>query len=157
MTTLRDVEARRSHGGVGARCSRSTGRSSCGATTSGHLLDASLGYFINPLVSIALGMLVLRERLRRLQWLAIACATIGVALLTWRAGRVPWIALVLAVTFGLYGLIRKTAKVDALVGSTIETLLLAPVAAIYLAVLGGGVMVDADAATVLAARRHRRS
>jgi chloramphenicol-sensitive protein RarD len=116
-----------------------------GATTSGHLLDASLGYFINPLVSIALGMIVLRERLRRLQWLAIACATIGVALLTWRAGRVPWIALVLAVTFGLYGLIRKTAKVDALVGSTIETLLLAPVAAIYLAVLGGGVMVGADA------------
>lgn len=116
-----------------------------GATTSGHLLDASLGYFINPLVSIALGTIVLRERLRRLQWLAIACATIGVALLTWRAGHVPWIALILAVTFGTYGLIRKTAKVDALVGSTIETLLLAPVAAIYLAVIGGGVMVGADA------------
>ncbi len=119
-----------------------------GATTSGHLLDASLGYFINPLVSIALGMLVLRERLRRLQWLAIACATIGVLLLTWRAGRVPWIALVLALTFGLYGLVRKTAKVDALVGSTIETVLLAPFAAIYLAVLGGGAMMTGDAGLV---------
>ncbi|NVB83400.1 MAG: EamA family transporter RarD [Kofleriaceae bacterium] len=115
-----------------------------GATTHGHLLDASLGYFINPLVSIALGTLVLRERLRRLQWLAIASATIGVAYLTWSAGRVPWIALVLALTFGLYGLVRKTAKVDALVGSTIETVLLAPVAAIYLAVLGGGAMATAS-------------
>lgn len=118
-----------------------------GAITSGHLLDASLGYFINPLVSIALGMVVLRERLRRLQWLAIAAATVGVALLTWRAGRVPWIALVLALTFGLYGLVRKTAKVDALVGSTIETVLLAPVAAVYLALLGGGAMRTADAGT----------
>src|ERR1041385_5067173 len=59
-----------------------------GATTHGHLLDASLGYFINPLVSIALGMIVLRERLRRLQWIAIVLAAIGVALLAWRAGRV---------------------------------------------------------------------
>jgi chloramphenicol-sensitive protein RarD len=116
-----------------------------GAIASGHLLDASLGYFINPLVSVALGMVVLRERLRRLQWLAIACAAIGVGLLTWRAGRVPWISLVLALTFGLYGLVRKTAKVEALVGSTIETVLLAPVAAIYLAVLGGGAIMTADA------------
>lgn len=115
-----------------------------GATTHGHLLDASLGYFINPLVSIALGTLVLRERLRRLQWLAIASAAIGVAYLTWSAGRVPWIALVLALTFGLYGLVRKTAKVDALVGSTLETVLLAPIAAIYLATLGGGAMASAS-------------
>lgn len=118
-----------------------------GATTHGHLLDASLGYFINPLVSIALGMLVLRERLRRLQWIAILLAAIGVSLLTWRAGRLPWIALVLASTFGLYGLVRKTARVDALVGSTIETVLLAPIAAVYLIVVGGGVLPTASGAT----------
>jgi chloramphenicol-sensitive protein RarD len=116
------------------------------ATTSGHLLDASLGYFINPLVSIALGTLVLRERLRRLQGAAIALAAIGVAVLTWQAGRVPWIALVLAGSFGTYGLVRKTARVDALLGSTIETLLLAPLAACYLAARGGGVLVHADLA-----------
>jgi chloramphenicol-sensitive protein RarD len=118
------------------------------ATTNGHLLDASLGYFINPLVSIALGTLVLRERLRRLQWIAITLAAIGVALLTWRAGRVPWVALLLAGTWGLYGLVRKTARVDALVGSTIETLLLAPLAVIYLAVIGGGVAPTASASTI---------
>lgn len=119
-----------------------------GATTHGHLLDASLGYFINPLVSIALGMVVLRERLRRLQWIAIALAATGVGLLAIRAGKVPWIALVLAVTFGLYGLVRKTARVDALVGSTIETVLLAPIAAIYLASLHGGVMPHASTLTI---------
>lgn len=120
------------------------------ATVSGHLLDASLGYFINPLVSIGLGTLVLRERLRRLQWIAIALAAIGVAFLTWRVGRVPWVALVLASSFGLYGLVRKTAKVDALVGSSIETLLMAPVAAIFLGVLavrGGGALGHVDATT----------
>jgi chloramphenicol-sensitive protein RarD len=119
-----------------------------GATTHGHLLDASLGYFINPLVSIALGTLVLRERLRRLQWIAIALAAIGVGLLTWRAGRVPWIALVLAGTWGLYGLVRKTARVDALVGSTIETILLAPIAVVYLIVIDGGVMPTASGSTI---------
>lgn len=118
------------------------------ATLNGHLLDASLGYFINPLVSVALGMVVLRERLSRLQWIAIALATVGVSLLTWRAGHVPWIALLLAGTFGLYGFVRKTARVDALVGSTIETLLLAPVAASYLGVIGGGVIVGADVSRI---------
>jgi chloramphenicol-sensitive protein RarD len=118
------------------------------ATTTGHLLDASLGYFINPLASIALGTLVLRERLRRLQWLAIALAAVGVALLTWQAGRLPWAALVLAGSFSIYGLVRKTARVEALAGSAIETVLMAPVAAIVLATLGGGVMASADATTV---------
>ncbi len=108
------------------------------ATLTGHLLDASLGYFINPLLSVALGTLILHERLRRLQWLAIVLASIGVALLTWRLGHVPWISLLLALTFGLYGLVRKTARVEALVGSTIETVLMAPVAAVYLATLDGG-------------------
>jgi chloramphenicol-sensitive protein RarD len=105
------------------------------ATISGHLLDASLGYFINPLVSVALGTIVLRERLSRLQWIAIGLAAIGVAILTWRAGRVPWVALLLAATFGLYGLVRKTARVAALVGSTIETMLMVPLAVAYLIVI----------------------
>lgn len=105
------------------------------ATIRGHLLDASLGYFINPLVSVALGTVFLRERLSRLQWLAIVLAATGVAILTWRGGRVPWVALALATTFGLYGLVRKTAKVDALVGSTLETLLMVPAAALYLVVI----------------------
>jgi chloramphenicol-sensitive protein RarD len=118
------------------------------ATVHGYLLEASLGYFINPLVSIALGTLVLRERLRRLQWIAIVLAAIGVGLLTWRAGRVPWVSLVLAVTFGLYGLIRKTARVDALVGSAIETFVMAPVALVFLIAIGGGVAPHADARTL---------
>jgi chloramphenicol-sensitive protein RarD len=105
------------------------------ATTSGQLLQGSLGYFINPLVSVALATLVLRERLRPLQWVAIAIAAAGVAILTVRAGQLPWIALVLAVTFALYGLVRKTARVEALAGSTVETLLLAAVGLVYLAVL----------------------
>lgn len=113
----------------------------------GYLLEASLGYFITPLFSIALGTLALHERLRRLQWLAIALAAIGVALMTWRAGRVPVVALVLASTFALYGLLRKTARVEALVGSAIETLLIAPVALAYLAVIGGGVLPTVDAPT----------
>ncbi len=105
------------------------------ATISGHLLDASLGYFMNPLVSVALGTLVLRERLTRLQWIAIGLAVIGVGVLTWRVGRVPWVALLLAGTFGLYGLVRKTAKVPALIGSTIETMLMVPIAVTYLIVV----------------------
>ncbi|MBA3393392.1 MAG: EamA family transporter RarD [Deltaproteobacteria bacterium] len=102
------------------------------ATISGHLLDASLGYFINPLISVALGTIFLRERLSRLQWIAIALAAAGVAILTWRAGGVPWVALILAFTFGAYGLVRKTARVDALVGSTVETVLMVPFALGYL-------------------------
>ncbi len=104
------------------------------ATVAGRLLDASLGYFMNPLVSVALGTLVLRERLSRLAWVAIGLAAIGVGVLTWRVGRVPWVALILAGTFGLYGLVRKTAPVDALVGSTVETLLIAPFALGFLAI-----------------------
>lgn len=117
------------------------------ATVRGHLLDASLGYFINPLISVALGTLLLRERLGRLQWIAIGLAAAGVGLLTWRAGKLPWIALVLAGSFGLYGLVRKTARVDALVGSTIETIVIAPVAAVYLTLVPG--TADADVPTYL--------
>ena len=119
-----------------------------GAVVTGHILDASLGYFINPLLSVALGTLVLRERLRRLQWLAIGLAMTGVLMWTWRAGRVPWIALVIAVTFGCYGLVRKIARVESLAGSTIETALLTPIAGGYLAILavgGGGQLGHASA------------
>lgn len=122
------------------------------AVATDRLLDASLGYFINPLVSVALGTLVLRERLRRTQWLAIALAVIGVALRTWDAGRLPWIAIVLALSFGLYGLVRKTARVDSLAGSTIETALMAPVAGVYLGYLasqGGGALGHVDAVTTV--------
>lgn len=112
-----------------------------GAVTYDRLLDASLGYFINPLVSVALGTIVLREKLRRLQWIAIVCALVGVIVLTVQLGRVPWISLVLAGSFGLYGLLRKTARVDSLVGSTIETTLMLPLALVWLvwlAAQGGG-------------------
>jgi chloramphenicol-sensitive protein RarD len=119
------------------------------ATISGHLLDASLGYFINPLLSVALGTIVLREKLRRLQWVALSLAAGGVGVMTWRAGQVPWIALVLATTFGAYGLVRKMARVEALVGSTIETIVMVPVALVYICVLGGGALVHGDATTVV--------
>lgn len=105
------------------------------SVTYDHLLEASLGYFINPLLSVALGTIVLRERMRALQWLAIACALAGVALLTWQAGSLPWIAVLLAGSFGVYGLLRKLASVDSLVGSTLESLLMAPLALGLLGVL----------------------
>jgi chloramphenicol-sensitive protein RarD len=97
----------------------------------GHVVDASLGYFINPLVNIMLGYIVLGERLRRLQWAAIAVAALGVLWLTWQAGTVPWIALALALTFGGYGFLRKTAALGALEGLAFETMVLFPLAVAY--------------------------
>jgi chloramphenicol-sensitive protein RarD len=94
------------------------------AVNHGHVLDASLGYFITPLVNVLLGYTVLHERPRRLQWAALALATLGVLWLTWQAGQLPWIALVLAASFGTYGLLRKIAVLGALEGLTLETLLL---------------------------------
>jgi chloramphenicol-sensitive protein RarD len=96
------------------------------AVQAGHVAEASLGYFINPLLNVLLGVVVLRERLRPLQWLAVALAAAGVMWLTWQAGRLPWIALALAGSFGLYGLIRKTASLGALEGLALENMLLAP-------------------------------
>jgi chloramphenicol-sensitive protein RarD len=101
------------------------------SVNNGHVIDASLGYFINPLVNIMLGYLVLGERLRRLQWLAIGVAAAGVLWLTWQAGTVPWIALSLAATFGGYGLLRKTAALGALEGLAFETMVLFPLALVY--------------------------
>lgn len=93
-----------------------------------HLLDASLGYFINPLVNVLLGFAVLRERLRPLQTTAVALAGVAIAYQTIRIGHPPVISLVLAGSFGLYGLLRKQVKASAVQGLTVETLMLAPVA-----------------------------
>lgn len=98
------------------------------AVTNNHLLDASLGYYINPLISVLLGVLVLGERLRPLQWLAVALVTIGIAYELWQFGRLPLIALGVALSFGFYGLVRKQTAVDSLTGLTVETLFLLPLA-----------------------------
>lgn len=99
------------------------------AVNNQHVLEASLGYFINPLVNVLLGVLVLRERPRPAQWAALTLAAGAVLWLSWHTGAPPWIALSLALSFGVYGLIKKTAPLDALEGLTLETLLLAVVAA----------------------------
>lgn len=98
-----------------------------------HVMDASLGYFITPLVSVVLGLAVLKERPRRVQWLAIALAAAGVIWLTVQAGHPPWIALTLAASFGMYGLLRKIAPLGALEGLTLETMLLTPIALLLMA------------------------
>ncbi len=107
------------------------------AVNSGRVVDASLGYFINPLVNVLIGALFLHERLRRAQWTAVGVAAAGVLWLTWQAGAVPWIGLVLGLSFGIYGLLRKTAALGAIEGLTLETVLLAPIAAAYLVWLVG--------------------
>ena len=103
------------------------------AVNNGHVIDASLGYFINPLFNVMLGYLVLKERLRPVQWAAISLAALGVAWLTWQAGNMPWIALLLAASFGSYGLLRKTASLGALEGLSFETMILFPFALAYVA------------------------
>jgi chloramphenicol-sensitive protein RarD len=101
------------------------------SVNNGHVIDASLGYFINPLVNVLLGLVVLKEKLRRGQWIAIGVAAGGVAWLTWQAGQLPWIALILGITFGAYGLLRKTAALAALEGLSLETMILFPLALVY--------------------------
>ena len=121
------------------------------AVSNGHVIDASLGYFINPLVSVALGRFVLHERLRRWQWAAIALAAAGVLWLTALGPNIPWVGVVIAVSFGLYGLMRKTAALGALEGLTLETLLLAPPAIALLAWWtwqGSGGLAHRDGATL---------
>jgi chloramphenicol-sensitive protein RarD len=102
------------------------------AVLNGHVVEASLGYFINPLVNVLLGVALLSERLTRAQWTAVALAATGVAYLTIVAGSLPWIALTLAFSFGTYGLIRKVVRVESLPGLATETLVLLPFAAVYL-------------------------
>jgi len=103
------------------------------SVANGRVLEASLGYFINPLLNVLLGVVFLRERLRRLQWAAVLAAALGVAFMTWQTRALPVIACLLALSFGLYGLIRKTVAVEAMVGLGAETLLLTPLGAAYLA------------------------
>ncbi|NVO21316.1 MAG: EamA family transporter RarD [Bacteroidetes bacterium] len=97
-----------------------------------HIVEASLGYYINPLVNVLLGVIFLHERLKKLQILAVLFAFAGVTWLTFHLGRVPWVSLYLAVSFALYGLLRKKANLESLPGLLIETLLLSPLALYYL-------------------------
>ena len=121
------------------------------AVNHGHVVEASLGYFVTPLVNVLLGTWVLKERPRRLQWLAVAVAACGVLWLTLTLGRPPWIALGLAASFGSYGLLRKTASLGALEGLAVETAVMAPVAIVALALMAvpkGGVFAGMDGATM---------
>ena len=102
------------------------------AVNHGQMLEASLGYYINPLVNVLLGMLLLGERLRRLQWLAVGLAACGVLQQLWLLGSLPWLSLALAFSFGVYGVIRKKAPVAALPGLVVETWLLLPLALLWL-------------------------
>jgi chloramphenicol-sensitive protein RarD len=103
------------------------------AVNGGHVVESSLGYFINPLVSVLLGVVFFHERLRKWQWTAVAIATLGVLYLTFDYGQLPWIAIILALSFGLYGLVKKAAPLGALHGLTLETGLLFVPALVYLA------------------------
>ncbi|WP_050469645.1 EamA family transporter RarD [Herbaspirillum chlorophenolicum] len=103
------------------------------AVNAGRIVDTSLGYFMSPLVSVLLGYLILKERMRPLQWLAVVLALGAVLWLTIANGSLPWIGLIIAATFGLYGLLRKTAQLGALEGLSLETLMLLP---LVLAILG---------------------
>jgi len=105
------------------------------AVDAGHVIEAALGYFITPLISVALGMTVFGERLRPAQAAALGLGTVAVIVLSVYYGGFPWIALVLGVSFGTYGLLKKLADVPAVEGLTVETLVLAPLAAIYLVAL----------------------
>jgi chloramphenicol-sensitive protein RarD len=109
------------------------------AAVSGHVVEAALGYFINPIVTVFLGVLVLHERLRMVQWAAVGIAIAAVVVLTVGYGSLPWISLILAFSFGFYGLMKKRVgnDVDAVTGLTLETAWLAPVAIIQLVVVAG--------------------
>lgn len=120
------------------------------AVATGRVLQASLGYFINPLVSVVLGVIVFGERLSAPAWLAVGLAAIGVGIDIIHLGTLPWIAMVLAVSFAAYGVLHKREPIDTLVGLCIETAVLAPLAAVYLLILavdGSGAFGTVDART----------
>ena len=120
------------------------------AVNAGFIVETSLGYFINPLFSVLLGVVILRERLRPWQWVPIGLAAVGVLYLTLIYGSLPWIALTLASTFGIYGLVKKTAPLGSLYGLTLETGILFVPALLYLlyaAATGSGVFLHTDAAS----------
>ena len=102
----------------------------------GFIIETSLGYFINPLISVLLGVIFLHERLRPAQWIPVALATAGVTYLTIAYGRLPWIALSLAFSFGFYGFVKKLAPLGSLYGLTLETGIVFPIALLYLAFVG---------------------
>jgi len=102
------------------------------AVNSNHMIEASMGYYINPLMVITLGMTVLKEKLNLMQYLSIALASTGVVIITLQYGRVPWIALLLAASFALYGLFKKLMKAEALVGLAMETAVIMPFATAYI-------------------------
>ncbi|MEA9984511.1 MULTISPECIES: EamA family transporter RarD [Subtercola] len=108
------------------------------ASTSGQILEASLGYFINPIVTILLGVFILRERLRMLQWVSLGISLLAVVVLTIGYGAIPWISLILAGSFGTYGLLKKQVgpRIDAINGLTLESLWLAPLMIVQLSVVG---------------------
>lgn len=108
------------------------------AVNNGHILDTSLGYFINPLLNVVLGVLVLGERLRAFQWASVVLAALGVLALGLLRGGAPWIALTLAGSFGIYSLVKKTSPLGSVAGLTLETLLLAPLALGWLAFVAQG-------------------
>ncbi|MGE5477760.1 MAG: EamA family transporter RarD [Bacteroidales bacterium] len=118
------------------------------AVAHGRALEASLGYYIYPLVSVLLGRLLLGEQLSRRQWGAVALVALGVGWQVSHGSGVPWVALVLAVSFGAYGLLRKTIAVPALAGLLVETVWLVPLAVAYLLIEGGGVAPQAGAVTL---------
>lgn len=122
------------------------------AVNSGHVVEGSLGYFINPLLSVVLGLIFLKEKLRPLQWLPVGLAVVGVVYLTVSYGAVPWVSLALALTFGLYGLMKKIAPLGSLHGLALETALVLPPVLVYLLVVGsrgGGAFIQAGFATTL--------
>lgn len=112
-----------------------------------HVQETSLGYFILPLVNVAMAYVLLKERPRRGQWIAVGVACTGVLWLTIQGGRLPWIALLLALTFGVYGLLRKVAALGPLEGLTLETMMLVPLALVYMGVglwRGNSVLLQGD-------------
>ncbi len=122
------------------------------ATNNGHVVEAALGYYINPLIIIAFGVLLLREKMRPLQWLAVGIAAIGVAILTFDYGRLPWVAISLALSWGTYGLVKKKLDLGALDGLAIETLIsLIPYVGylIYLGSQGTGQFGQSSGLTIL--------
>ena len=122
------------------------------ATNNGHVVEAALGYYINPLIIIAFGVLLLREKMRPLQWLAVGIAAVGVAILTFDYGRLPWVAISLALSWGTYGLVKKKLDLGALDGLAIETLIsLIPYAGylIYLGNQGSGQFGQSTGLTIL--------
>jgi chloramphenicol-sensitive protein RarD len=122
------------------------------AVNAGYIVETSLGYFINPLLSVLLGVIILHERLRRLQWIAVGLAASGVAYLAFAYGSLPWIALTLAFSFGLYGLVKKLAPLGALHGLTLETAILFVPMLLYLILAemnGEGVFLHTDDVSTL--------